>query len=359
MGENGLKKARIYFIISAIIQIILAVNIIFNIDIMLDETIDAVEYYPEQMQEQMIDNIEKTGKAVMYVMTGIGIIMNALIIFFAVRKTLPKHKIFLIVSSIYGLFLPQSMIGMILYIVSLVLACCIKHEKAEKKPIPEIEFEKPTKKDIIISILLLVAYFSQFVLAKLVDINDMTTILIFEGITDLIIVTLCIFAFRKTLKKHIELFKNNFKTYIKYMLPRIGIMYALFFGFSIILYFVLGLEQSQNQQTLEQLPIWFLIPFAVITGPVIEEILFRGCIRRFIKNGNLFIVISAVLFGLLHTFQEETLQLVILLAIPYTIMGVYLAYIYKKTNNICTNIFSHMFINAIAVVIISLAKILG
>ena len=45
-----------------------------------------------------------------------------------------------------------------------------------------------------------------------------------------------------------------------------------------------GNMQSANQEALNGLPLWFMIPVACIWAPVVEEAIFRGVIRRFIPN---------------------------------------------------------------------------
>ena len=112
--------------------------------------------------------------------------------------------------------------------------------------------------------------------------------------------------------------------------------------------FISKQSTSVNQSTLESLPKWFVIPAAIIWAPIVEELVFRGVLRRFIKKDALFIIISALLFGLMHTIDEQSLLNVIIWTIPYSVLGGFLAYIYDKTNNICTNILLHSFINIIA-----------
>ena len=101
------------------------------------------------------------------------------------------------------------------------------------------------------------------------------------------------------------------------------------------------------------MPRWFIVPAAIIWAPIVEELIFRGSLRRFIKNNKIFIVISAVVFGLLHTIVEATLTNVLFMAIPYMVIGGFFAYLYAKTENICTNIFSHAFFNTIATIFMS------
>ena len=99
------------------------------------------------------------------------------------------------------------------------------------------------------------------------------------------------------------------------------------------------------------------IPLAVIYAPIVEESLFRGCLRRFFKNDKVFIIISAISFGLLHTiFSEPNLYNAIVMGIPYMAIGGFLAYLYTKTNNMCTNMAFHAFHNAIVMIFVILIK---
>ena len=105
---------------------------------------------------------------------------------------------------------------------------------------------------------------------------------------------------------------------------------------------------SVNQETLESLPLYYTLPAAIIYAPIVEEIIFRGVIRRFIKNNILFIIISALVFGVLHTIGESSILNIFVMALPYSVLGAYLAYVYTKTNNIFTSITSHAIINSIS-----------
>ena len=73
-------------------------------------------------------------------------------------------------------------------------------------------------------------------------------------------------------------------------------------------------------------------------------------LRRIIKNNSLFIIASALVFGLLHTMHEPMLFNMIIMGIPYAAMGGFLAYMYTKTNNITTNISCHGIYNLVGAV---------
>lgn len=96
------------------------------------------------------------------------------------------------------------------------------------------------------------------------------------------------------------------------------------------------------------MPLLMLILVGSIIAPINEELVFRGALRRIFRNEKVFIIISAIVFGLIHTiFAEESLLNALVLAIPYATMGAGFAYVYAKTNNICTSIIAHMALNTI------------
>lgn len=155
--------------------------------------------------------------------------------------------------------------------------------------------------------------------------------------------------FHQELKVALKDFKKNYKTYIKYILKSQLVMIAIYILACIFEVIVLGpdLEQSINQQNLETLSMWYLVPASVLLAPFVEEYIFRGCFRRIIKNKWIFIIVSGLLFGLLHTFSEPSLLKVFVMALPYGILGSCFAYNYVKTNNILCNMANHSLHNLI------------
>ena len=358
MEKNKVSKTRIFLVIYAILQILMSINLLLNADMVLKDTIDTIQN-TGIMQKDMIDKVADTGMASLYITSTITILLSGLIIYYSVKNKTARRKGFLIAVSVYGMIFSNSFMLMILSLISLIVCIKINKEKGEKKPIPVIERKKPTTEQIISAILLLGIYFSQLIWSKyLPEDLSQTTTLIITAVFDLIITSLAIWVFRKELKEEFKLFKSNFKTYILYILPRLGIMYLIYIIVDIAIV-MSGYELvSQNQKILEQLPLVFIIPFAIIIAPINEELLFRGCIRRFIGNGTLFIIVSAIVFGVLHTIIEDSMSDIIIKSIPYAILGGYLAYIYKKTNNLCTNICSHSFFNLIGVTVLVASRLL-
>lgn len=89
------------------------------------------------------------------------------------------------------------------------------------------------------------------------------------------------------------------------------------------------------------LAIILLIVMAVVVAPIVEEIIFRGCIYRFLKSQTTLLgaqVISGAVFALLHANM--------LSFVPLVIVGFLLARVYEKTGSLAVAIWFHAFFNA-------------
>lgn len=87
-------------------------------------------------------------------------------------------------------------------------------------------------------------------------------------------------------------------------------------------------------------PVWFYI-FSAVIAPINEEIFFRGFLVPRIG-----IVISAIIFGLLHASYNSTFGIEIIAAI---IFGLVAGYVFKKTNSLYPSMIAHILINTLAV----------
>lgn len=134
-------------------------------------------------------------------------------------------------------------------------------------------------------------------------------------------------------------------------------------GFAVGVNYILEILTSnivENTETTAQLLVKegvmlsFVLP--VIVAPFVEELAFRGGLKRIlVDNGNWsclsYVIMSSMLFGLLH-FGPGVLGLTHI--ILTTIMGLIYSIIYIKTDNIYVSILSHMMYNGIIVTLTSL-----
>jgi len=84
----------------------------------------------------------------------------------------------------------------------------------------------------------------------------------------------------------------------------------------------------------------------VIFAPIVEELVFRYSFSTFIKNQYAFVIISSLIFGLMHSTG--------IAIIVYFVLGLCLSLIYLKTNkNIISSIIVHILNNLFAILTLS------
>ena len=158
---------------------------------------------------------------------------------------------------------------------------------------------------------------------------------------NILFVIFLFFMFRKELKMDINDFKKNYKEYIKNYLWVYIVGIILMGASNIILQSITQLEMSGNESAVRSLikkfPIYMIFS-SIIYAPFVEEIIFRKTIKNIINNKYAFVIISGLLFGILHISDYKNIN-EILMGIPYIIMGLDFAYIFQKTKNICLFIF--------------------
>jgi membrane protease YdiL (CAAX protease family) len=90
---------------------------------------------------------------------------------------------------------------------------------------------------------------------------------------------------------------------------------------------------------------------AIFLAPYVEEILFRGCIYRFLKSQTLIPFaqfISGIIFAAIHGNLASFG--------PLIVVGILLAHIYEKEGSLRVSIFFHALFNAFSLVLILLAS---
>ena len=185
----------------------------------------------------------------------------------------------------------------------------------------------------------------------------------YDTFIELILTIIIILLYKKCLRKDIVLFKLNKKDYINKILNYFILFIVIKISSSLITGFlsvILGydLVDSENQSAIISLtksaPLMMLISTTIL-APIVEEGVFRLSLRKIIDNKTLFILISGLIFGLMHIFPTDLpTSLALIYSITYVAMGFYLAYIYTETENIWFVIFIHA-LNNLFSMIISLA----
>ena len=356
-------KKKIYFITSAIIQIILAATILLSVDQIVQSVLDLYTqmqaYMPSALSERMITLMQNNGGKFLVIITLINIAANIAILIMAIKDKLLKYKGYVISLSIASFISGVHTITSLLSIVNFIVILCCKRKNPEdfpiKKEIPKIEYEKSSIKEKILGIVLVILYFSQFLIRRSffpdLSIQALLGIML---VVYLILLIVTILIFKDKYKKDFKLYKENSKAYFSFVVPRFVIMYIIFIAISLICLLITKQAVSTNQENLEKLPLWFSFLSAAFYAPVVEEAIFRGVFRRFIKNKVVFIAVSGIVFGLLHTLGlEENITKALIMSLPYITMGTFFAYIYAKTENIIPSTLCHMFNNIYVVLITS------
>lgn len=350
-----------FFAGMAIFQILGNIFCWFRVNGLAKEYLDVLKADLESFGPEMAIELEKIFTldfATNYVIfaSGICAMIGVALLTMVFNGNFIKKKglsIFLIIMII--LFSVSNLATKISYIglFALLLTKVEKKEKKKKESIEQVEVIQLTKKDLLLSILLVVVYFSQFFIDVFSEKVRIYAVIGYYLIT----FGLCLYTFWDHYKRCFESLKSNFKIYIKYVFKMWGVMLLASLGAAFIVMALNGNTQSANQEALNTMPLWFMIPVACIWAPVVEEAIFRGVIRRFISNDVLFVIVSSVTFGLLHTVgQEATFYLTIVQSLQYMAMGAVMAIAYVKSNNIMTNMGVHCIQNTFSTIILSILK---
>lgn len=186
------------------------------------------------------------------------------------------------------------------------------------------------------------------------DFNNLTLneryIMIFSKY--LVIILFFVIYYQKYLKEKWFDFIKNFKKYFI-------ISFKDWFTGFIIMYFsnniimrIIG-SIGENEKTVQSLisstP---LLAFVLTTllAPFIEEMLFRKSLQDCFRNKLFFMIMSGLLFGLVHVLGADN-YLEYLLIISYGALGFMFAHTLTKTNNIYCTIMMHAIHNGLLTII--------
>ena len=220
----------------------------------------------------------------------------------------------------------------------------------------ELEKEAFNKKTFFMGLGCILVYIIVSIAFAFVDANNKFLDCLLLIISYIIIGISSIMFFKERLKRDFSKLKENKREYIKFIIKNYFIMLAIYYVVSIISFLLLKSDETSiNQQTIESLPVVIMIISAAFYAPLTEELVFRGSIHRLISNKFVFVIVSGLVFGLLHTISEPTIREVFLRGLPYITIGTYFSYIYAKTENICVPILFHFLHNSIALIVIFLS----
>lgn len=243
-----------------------------------------------------------------------------------------------------------SIIFFIINIISGILGFIVygnlKPIKREKRELPKLDDVEDYNKYIYLPALALCLFIIFYLLG-------LSSSIIYTSLCYVSIIVILIFLFRKRLKRDFKVFKEYFKEYSKEVFKTWLKSFTVLLILGIIISITTGLESATNQENLNKLfksyPLFVAI-LAMIYAPISEELMFRGIFKKFLKNKWAFILISGFTFGIIHVIDDFQSYKELLFIFTYSTLGCYMASLYYKTNNICTNIMFHFMQNTISIV---------
>lgn len=224
-----------------------------------------------------------------------------------------------------------------------------------------IDEKKALKMRIIKNISMFVFYFIYeiipMIILSLLNVNTSTWNNLEKNIylisTKLIYLLFVIYIYRKELKEDLSKLKGNYISNINKFIPVYIIGVVLMAVSNILISNLTGSSLSGNEvavrNSIKLFPIYMTFS-TVIYAPIVEEITFRKTFKNIIKNKCFFIILSGLIFGLVHISSPFGIN-EYLMTIPYILMGMALSYIYYKSDNIFISMSLHALHNLILLII--------
>lgn len=199
---------------------------------------------------------------------------------------------------------------------------------------------------------------------EMIDYTDTSLTPFYQSVYQFLIYIILLALLLRFLKKDLvydfkkfKLIKNQWLVIIAvgYLYVLLGNYLSSFISTLLSNAFSVPVSESINQITIVRMlnsnGVVFIVLSAVFIGPVVEELIFRKSIFGLIKNQNLALVLSALIFGAIHLTAEASIVTALINGISYFTMGAIFGYIYLKNNkNIMAPIVVHILINLISVV---------
>lgn len=229
--------------------------------------------------------------------------------------------------------------------------------------------EKVKKISLFIGLFLLFLFSDIFYLIplSLFNINydslNYTTQTLLSIASNLILIIIFCFIYKNYFKEKLKDYfnKENFKKYFDigskwWFLGLIGMCV-----FNLLIMTFSPVKEANNevlvQEMLKTTPILSFIS-ATFLAPFLEEMLFRKSLSDIFKNKNIMVVMSGLIFGLLHVVFSLETAWDLLYTIPYGILGASFAISLKETDNVLVPITFHMIHNGLLTLISILPVVL-
>lgn len=355
------KTVKYLLIVTSIALVVINIYVIINAEQLLSDDVTLFKkIVPEILLKRRLELFAKGGVRSICVGAGFAIVTSILSIYMIAKNQINSRiKIdFLMFLTLFSFFVSRNVYAIILLLINLILLFFTRKRVIFENEeyigeIPKINRLKPTIKEIICSIILVIIYFV-FYLYQVGFPESEIGRKIYIIIAIIVTFIWAIFSFKRVLIRDSKLLFKNFKEYGNCIL-KIVKKYILFIVITAVIAITLTNQAtSVNQEGLEKMPLLKVFILAVFFAPVVEESIFRGTLRYFVKNKIAFIIISGIIFGFLHVLSEANLVNAILIASQYVVVGCMLAHLYVKTNNLAVNMFLHMLINFLGVIMMAM-----
>lgn len=319
---------------------LLLFSVIFMVVYLIFDIVTMVLSYNELIKN--ITDVISNGLIILLSIVGI---IYYLILYFKKDVNLKKHRIFILIFGIIFFIL-----NLISGILSFILYSNLK-EKKEKRKLPKLEPATLVNKYAAL-ILFIFSMLLLFVIPNYINLK-------YGFIIYIVLLIGTIIVFGRQMLHDFKIFKEYFREYNILILKTWGKALVTIIIINLIIQIFTNESSATNQKNLQEmfntLPI-AVAALSIIYAPIVEESLFRGVIRKFINNKYLYIIFSGVLFGALHVIDDFQTVQELLYIFVYSALGMYLASLYYKTNNICTNMYMHFLQNTLSVVGMLLLK---
>ena len=344
---------------------------------MMSQMMDDVLIELEETNPELVEDTEETAGSspfdltelmtadylirCVYITQIIAIILSLITFETAMNGHILKHKKRTVAFSIIQILTAVTILIPIIALINLIVVLALERKTEEDypdkvKPVEPLEEPDHSKKGIIKGLLTILLYvlchvgFAIIVAIINVDYLDTTWFEYASFGVDLVLFAILIYMHKEELKAGLKAIKENKAGYTRTIIRRTLIGFLCMAVFNVIRIIFTGNTFANNQDTLNEMPLMLTAVLAVIWAPIVEELVFRGAIRSFIKNKTAFIIVASIVFGALHAITEDGIFNIIVTSLPYIALGTCLSCAYAKTNNIWVNICMHAINNAVAVI---------
>ena len=176
-----------------------------------------------------------------------------------------------------------------------------------------------------IGLIFLILFFSAFFLMLFnIDITtaDTSTYITYLTISNLIVIAIFIYIYRKTLISDFKKYRKNFFKYTRTGLKYWAIGFIIMLASNLVITNILKMGLAENEQGIRShisVSPFFMFFNTVIYAPLTEELTFRKSIRDVISNKWFYIITSGLVFGLLHIASNLTSWTDLIYLIPYAL----------------------------------------